>query len=132
MTPAIFNHFLSQLQDLTDSQAKQVEKYLMGEDPEAKVINELQQRMIDVPECPHCQGDQIKRHGKSGVMQRYCCKGCLKTFTATTNTPLAHLRHKEKWLSYFSCMIQGKTLRRSAAECERKNEAGLAMIGFRF
>lgn len=40
-----------------------------------------------------------------------------KTFTATTDTPLARLRHKEKWLDYMACIIAGKVLRQSAEEC---------------
>ena len=69
------------------------------------------------PECPHCHGDQIKRHGKMGSMQRYRCKSCSKTFNDTTKTPMSGLHHKGKWFDYFACMIEGKTLRESARAC---------------
>lgn len=35
-----------------------------------------------------------------------------------TNTPLARLQHKEKWLDYLQCMISGKVLRESARDCD--------------
>ena len=57
--------------------------------------------MIDTPECPHCHSGLVNRHGKAGTMQRYRCKNCMKTFNAVTNTPLARLQHKEKWLVLF-------------------------------
>ncbi len=73
--------------------------------------------MIDEPKCPHCHSCLINRHGKAEAMQRYRCKNCTKTFNAVTNTPLARLQHKEKWLDYFQCMISGKVLRESASDC---------------
>lgn len=36
-------------------------------------------------------------------MQRYRCKNCMKTFNAVTNTPLAGLQHKERWIDYLQC-----------------------------
>ena len=35
-----------------------------------------------------------------------------------TKTPLARLQHKEKWLDYLQCMINGKVLRASATDCD--------------
>jgi hypothetical protein len=32
------------------------------------------------------------------VLQRYKCRACGKTFNALSGTPLARLRHKDKWL----------------------------------
>jgi len=50
-------------------------------------------------------------------MQRYRCKNSHKTFTATTNTPLSWLHHKDKWKDYFKTMIESKALRQSVKEC---------------
>lgn len=118
MTPAQFKKLLSELEHLTDTQVRRVETFLKGDDAVQPIITELEQRMVDAPECPHCHSSLINRHGKAGSMQRYRCKNCLKTFTATTDTPLARLRHKEKWLDYLQCMISGKVLRESAKECD--------------
>ena len=52
-----------------------------------------------------------------GSMQRYRCKSCSKTFISTTKTPMSGLHHKGKWFDYFTCMIEGNTLRESAKAC---------------
>lgn len=118
MIPAQFKKLLVALKHLTDKQVKDVEKFLKGDGMIQPIIAELEQRMIDTPECPHCHSALINRHGKAGLMQRYRCKNCMKTFNAVTNTPLARLQHKEKWLDYLQCMISGKVLRESATDCD--------------
>lgn len=77
----------------------------------------LKQRVTDSPECPHCHSSLINRHGKTNDIQRYLCKNCLKTFAATTGTPLARLRYKEQWVNYMKCMLDSKVLRVCAKEC---------------
>lgn len=113
-----FKKLLRNLNSLTDKQYRTVEDFFKGGDPLKLIVTELEQRMVNKTECPHCHGLDIKRYGKVGIMQRYQCKGCSKTFTATTKTPLARLRNKEKWLEYLSEMIEGKTLRESAKSCD--------------
>ena len=116
MKLADFNHFLSELSHLTDSQVQLVENFLADKNSIQRIISGIEQRLVDKPECPHCHSGVINRHGKSGAMQRYRCKNCLKTFNASTGTPLAHLRLKDRWLSYIGTMIQGKVLRDSASD----------------
>jgi transposase-like protein len=79
-----------------------------------KRLAELEQCMGDTTECPHCYSGLINLHGKVATMQRYRCKNCLKSFNALSNTTLARLLHKEKWLEYLQCMISGKALRATA------------------
>jgi len=118
MISAQFNKLLASLEHLTDKQVKDVEASLRGDNIIQLIVAELEQRMIDKPQCPHCYSGLINRHGKAGLMQRYRCKNCLKTFNAVTNTPLARLHYKEKWLDYLQCMIGGKVLRESAKTCD--------------
>ena len=118
MTPSEFSNFLSELKHLTDKQSCVVQQFLTDKDPVKQIIQEMEQRLIEHPECPHCHSHVINRHGKKGDMQRYRCKNCQKTFMATTNTPLAWLHYKDKWLSYLDTMIQGKVLRQAAKECD--------------
>lgn len=40
---------------------------------------------------------------------------CLRTFNVLTGTPLARLRHKEKWLSYLKAIGDSMTIRKAAA-----------------
>lgn len=51
---------------------------------------------------------RISRWGFVSGLQRYRCKGCHATFNALTGTPLARLRHKEKWLEYAQQMSEVK------------------------
>lgn len=116
MTPSKFQVLLNDVRHLTDEQSQQLKLYLQSDSPEKKIIAVLEQRLIDEPECPHCHSHVINRHGRKNDMQRYRCKNCLKTFTATTNTPLARLRYKAKWLDYLDGMLSSKVLRQAARD----------------
>lgn len=118
MIPAKFSKLVLQLEDLTDKQNQELQDLLTGQEPVIKIIRELEHRLIEEPECPHCHASIINRHGKKDGMQRYLCKNCKKTFTATTNTPLARLRFKDKWINYIEGMLESKTLRQSAKESD--------------
>jgi transposase-like protein len=96
MIPEQFKKLLAALEHLTGKQIRDVETFLKGENLIQSIVAELEQRMVDTLECPHCHSGLINLHGKAGTMQRYRCKNCLKSFNAVTNTPLARLRHKEK------------------------------------
>ncbi len=43
-------------------------------------------------------------------LQRYRCCGCGRTFNALTGTPLARLRHRERWLPGLDGMLEGKSV----------------------
>ncbi|WDE07718.1 hypothetical protein SG34_012960 [Thalassomonas viridans] len=53
MNPAQFNQLITDTKYLTDKQARYLEKLLQGDDPIKHIIDELEQRMVDKPECPH-------------------------------------------------------------------------------
>ncbi len=116
MIPAEFSKLVMQIDHLTDKQNQELQELLTGQEPVKRIIRELEHRLIEDPECPHCHSSIINRFGKKGDMQRYRCKNCMKTFTATTNTPLARLRFKEKWINYIEGMLESKVLRQSARE----------------
>ncbi|WP_341580994.1 IS1595 family transposase [Marinobacter metalliresistant] len=67
--------------------------------------------------CPHCNGEHSVKWGHSAGLQRYRCQTsiCRKTFNAVSRTPLARLRHRDKWFDYLRCMRDSLTLRVSAA-----------------
>ena len=117
MIPAQFTKLMAELEHLTDNQVRYIEKWLKGTDSTSQLISELEERMVEKPECPHCHSSLINRHGKVNKIQRYRCKNCGKTFVATTGTPLARLRYKELWLDYIRCMLDSKVLRVCAEEC---------------
>jgi hypothetical protein len=57
------------------------------------------------------------RWGAAHGLPRYRCVSCRRTFNALTNTPLARLRNKERWLTYVGTMFEGRSIRGSAAAC---------------
>ena len=67
--------------------------------------------------CPKCASEQVVRWGSASGLQRYRCRTCKSTFNALTGTPLARLRHKEKWLQYSEQLAQGTSTRNSAKQC---------------
>ena len=75
-------------------------------------------RFAEDPECLKCKGHNIGRWGVRNGRQRYQCKTCDITFNAFSGTPLANLRHPEKWNKYLTCMTYSMTLGSTASECD--------------
>jgi len=69
-----------------------------------------------VKECPHCGCKDLKNAGSKGGRKRFKCKACSKTFNGFTGTPLAGLHNPDKFLSNAKCMVEGKTVRETAAK----------------
>jgi transposase-like protein len=67
--------------------------------------------------CPHCRSDDVAHWGAAHGFPRYRCGSCGRTFNILTNTPLARLRNKERWLTFVGTMIERKSIRKSAAAC---------------
>ena len=68
--------------------------------------------------CPDCGGRRHYRHGMRRGLQRYRCRDCNRTFNALTGTPLARLRHREKWLDYSKEMLDSRSVRAAAKAVE--------------
>jgi len=77
----------------------------------------VESRVLTTPLCPKCGHDHIARWGSASGLQRYRCASCRATFNALTGTPLARLRHKEKWLEYAQQLAEGQSVRSSAKVC---------------
>ena len=75
----------------------------------------VETRMTGKPHCPHCAHEQVSRWGFANGLQRYRCNACRATFNALTDTPLAGLRHKAKWMDYAKQLVEGTSIRKSAA-----------------
>ncbi len=118
MNIAQFRKLIKSLQGLNDKQRLELASALNEKTTLDPVSQQLESRLIKHPECPHCHSNLINRHGKTDGHQRYRCKNCLKTFVATTGTPLARLHHIERWLDYFYCMSQSMSLREAAKHCD--------------
>ena len=73
--------------------------------------------LVPALSCSHCSSDRVVRWGTAHGLPRYRCATCKRTFNILTNTPLAHLRNRERWLTYVGTMFEGKSIRKSAAAC---------------
>ena len=69
------------------------------------------------PSCPHCSDRHPYRWGREHGSQRYRCRGCLKTFTLHTGTPLARLRHRDRLHTYAAATADRLGVRRTARAC---------------
>ena len=64
--------------------------------------------------CPDCGSTRHYRHGLDRGLQRYRCRACGRTFNALSGTPLARLRHREKWLDYAKELLDSRSVRAAA------------------
>src|SRR5215467_6798896 len=88
--------------------------------PEPRAIDSARAGLFDARPlaCTHCASDRIVRWGAAHGLPRYRCLACKRTFNILTNTPLAHLRNRERWLTYVGTMLEGRSIRGSASACE--------------
>jgi transposase-like protein len=110
-----FEQFLQRLSSLTRRQRDRLLGVLhssAGLDRVRDVIDPPGKRLA----CPHCQAERPYRHGHANGLQRYRCRICSRTFNALSGTPLARLRHKSHWIDYLDCMLDSRSVRRSALE----------------
>ena len=70
--------------------------------------------------CPHCGcTENIQKFGKSNGKQRYRCKNCGKTFSATSESVLSGTwKALSVWEMYIECMLDGLSIRKSAKVCK--------------
>jgi len=114
MNEAEFNEWLARLPALSTVQKQRLETALTDADPAPTVAQELD--VLGVSHCPHCAAGSPVRFGHANGLQRYKCHACRRTFNALTGTPLAGLRHREAWRVYAQALIDGESVRRSAAK----------------
>lgn len=102
---------LDQASKLTPAQRQELVRALSQTDEAAQVVQTLQARALS---CPHCHDGRVVRNGHASGLQRYRCRGCAKTFNLLTATPLARLRHKERWERQADVLRQGLSVHQAA------------------
>lgn len=95
----------AQIERLAPSQRKQT----LDQIKERCEIDTVGTVLESVESCPHCESSSLYRWGINAGIQQYKCKACHKTFNTLKDTPLARLRHKEKWSKFSQDIIFGKT-----------------------
>ena len=83
------------------------------------VAEELAGTRVEPGRCPLCGHRHIVRKGRgAGGSQRWLCRGCGRTFGATTMRVIAQSKlGRETWLAYAEGMADGLTLRELAGRC---------------
>lgn len=114
MRTEAFCRWLAQAEALTPVQRERAVEALRQERP---LRNPLADIVDPDPACPHCGHRPCARWGSSHGLPRYRCAACGKTFNALTGTPLARLRHRERWGTYARALIDGATVRAAARRC---------------
>ena len=117
MDSATYRSWLSQVDHLTPEQRTEAVAVINGRSAMVDVVAAVEHRVTEDRCCPHCgTGDAVGR-GQSNGLRRFRCRGCGKTFNALTGTPLAGLRHKDRWLDFAAGLRDGDTVHKSSERC---------------
>ena len=117
MEVGTFRTWLLGLDDLTAEQRQEVQAILHGREPGVEVTAAIEDRLTAERCCPHCGAGGAVKRGRANGLRRYRCKSCGKTFNALTGTPLARLRHKDRWLDFAYSLSDSETIRGCAKQC---------------
>jgi len=117
MKTSEFRSWMEALNLMSRGQRDMLRDQLQGKEMGDEGAKLIEQSLTAEPACPHCASTALHRWGTSCGLQRYRCRSCRRTFNALTSTPLARLRHKDKWLNYEQAMVQGVSLRQAATSC---------------
>ena len=112
MYVAAFRDGLAKAGELTPAQRQPAIEGLRqarrsGPDPLAAVLDVSRT-------CPHGHHPVCRPWGQAQGLPRWRCAACGKTCNALTGTPLARLRHRERWGEYAQALIDGETVRAAA------------------
>lgn len=114
MQRGLFKRFLESLGDLTSAQIEQARRAL-GEVHEQRTSIEAIENALPVG-CRHCTSKRVVRNGTRCGLQRWLCRDCNRSSSATTGTALSRLRSKHKFEAYGRCLEHGMTIREAARD----------------
>jgi transposase-like protein len=109
-----FSQLLLLISEMDHRQRSALQDALSHVSDETKVIESIESNFDADGKCPFCRHDHFYRHGFASGLQRYRCMSCKISFNALTGTPLARLRHKNKWLNYLNALAESLSIRKAA------------------
>jgi hypothetical protein len=118
MEQAQYQQLLASLEGLTQDQFDALVQTLRERQDADGVQRLIMARLAQEGCCPRCQSTSKYKHGIEFGAQRFRCKDCGKTFTATTGTPFHRLRDKTKLLENAACMADALSVRKTAARMD--------------
>ena len=107
---------VSEAEDLPDTAPSDRESLPQAQHAAPDLETSILIQFAEHPYYPECKGQNIGRWGFQNGRQHYHCKTCNITFNAFSRTPLARLRHSEKWIDYLTGMTPSMTLRSAASQ----------------
>ena len=111
-----FRRLMGLLDTLSTEQRAQLQLQLTAGGGTRSVSAIIEARAASGLCCPRCGASHVVRNGHADGLQRYKCRGCGRTFNALAGTPLARLRHREKWLAQASALDAGLSVRKAAVQ----------------
>lgn len=118
MEQSRYEQLVASLEGLTQEQAQALLQALRERQDADGVQRLIMARLAHEGGCPRCQSTSRYKHGIECGAQRFRCKDCGKTYTATTGTPFHRLRDKTKLLENAACMVDGLSVRKTAARVD--------------
>ncbi|EAY56993.1 MAG: probable transposase [Leptospirillum rubarum] len=116
MRKPAFQRCLRSMKHLTSAQRHELK--IVIEQVDNKNLVEEVASLVGIPTCcPHCRLPCIRPWGNASGLPRYRCQSCKRTFGPLTNTPLAGLHHKDRWLLYLEGFAWGESVRKAARRC---------------
>lgn len=112
------NAMVRAIREMTRSQQREVMRRLQAALAGQEVDAIVEGRMQVLRMCPHCRSMHVVRNGFARGLQRYLCRDCGRTSNALTRTPLARLRHRDRWLGQTQALIDGLTITKAAQQLE--------------
>ena len=111
-----FSQLLLKITEMNHRQRSSLLNALTHLSDDTQVIECIESHFDTNGKCPFGSCAHYYRHGFGSGLQRYRCISCRRTFNALTGTPLARLRHKDKWLNYLRALKESLTVRKAAAQ----------------
>lgn len=112
------NRVFQAIEEMTWSQRRELMGRLKSAQAQDEVRAILEDRLHALRMCPHCHGQHVVRNGMASGLQRYKCRGCGRTFNALTDTPLARLRYRQRWLGQTQALLDGLSITKAAQQLD--------------
>ncbi len=109
--------WLNEIDDLSSKQRAETGRLVAGVSSLESVIDLPEANVREGRICPHCASGGAIIRGHASGLTRFFCKGCRKTFNALTGTPLARLRHRDRWAGFAASLRDGETVKASDGRC---------------
>lgn len=115
MNPRDFKELRRSAKDLTPQQRRMLVEDLQDPSQTSNpVLEQIDQAFAEHPQCPHCHHGNVRKWGRIKGLQRYRCAACHRQFTPLTKTPLARLRHRDKWGGFLETVEESLSVRKAA------------------